>query len=219
MALEDPYPLDFFSDLLRTSDAVALTLKRNDEQSGSGDGRFWTAQLARPLWTADMTLDAYSYADIFRAREIDAKARALNGSRRSFLWADPTYAGPSVASVSALLSATVAIESISSDRTQIALTGLPPFCHLIAGDRFSVSWGTDRYYLAELADSVTADASGLTGQVPVMPYLPLGVNFGDAVELVKPICRMVVQPSGYTPFGYQRQFVASGAAISMLQKP
>lgn len=77
MEISDVYPLSFLSDQLITKQAVTVSLKRNDEQSGSGDGRYWIAQLARPLWQVEMTLEAMGRSCIPRARAIDAKIRAL----------------------------------------------------------------------------------------------------------------------------------------------
>lgn len=209
MSLTFPYPLAFLSDALCTRDDVLLTLRRNDEISGSGDGRYWTAQLARPIWSATVNI---SYQHRARAREIDAKIRALNGSANAFLWADPFYR----TSVDPGSSAT--ISAIGADRTTIALTGLPAGYVINPGDRLSIAWGTDRYYLAEVAETVAASGSGLTGQFGVMPYLPLSISTGAAVEMAKPVVKMIIPPDGYTPFSSRPGRFSQGASIQMLQK-
>ena len=49
-------PLSYLSDLL-CIDSVTWDVQRNDELSGSGDGRVWQAELAPPLWTADIAIN------------------------------------------------------------------------------------------------------------------------------------------------------------------
>ena len=214
MALADVYPLSFLNDRLITKQSVTVSMKRSDEQSGSGDGRYWIAQLARPLWQVEMTLESYGRNCIPRAREIDAKIRALDGTRRSFLFADPTYSpGGGVAPGTG-----VTISAIASDRTTISLTGLPASYPIMAGDRLSITWGTDRVYYGEIAQSLTATSAGVLSSVPIFPYLPLGISTGASVELAKPYLKVMVPPDGYTPFSYIPGFVAQGASLTMLQR-
>lgn len=214
MSVATIYPLSFLGSLLREDGAVTMNLQRHDELSGSGDGRYWAAELARPIWTAQMNLMAMGRGCVGRAREIDAKIRAL-GVNRTFLWADPTYGGPSGGTISG----GIYIASISADRTAIAFSGLPAGFVLAPGDRFSVECGTGRYYLGELTEAKTANGSGVTEQVGIYPYPPLALTAGAAVEMMAPIMKAIVPPNGYAPYGYQRKFVAQGATLTILQKP
>lgn len=204
-------PTSFLSDLLDPT-SVTLDMRRNDEQSGSGDGRYWTAELARPLWTVDVQLNPVSHAV---ARMIDSRVRELNGSQKAFLFADPTYPGPAYGSLAGLSAVTVA--SISTDRTAIALSGLPAGYEITKSDRLSIAWGTDRVYFAEFNSNATASAGGVTGEIAVTPYLPMGIAAGAVVELVTPTLRVIVPPGGYTPFTIYAGY-AGGASIKMLQK-
>ena len=214
MAVASTYPLSFLSDILREDGAVTLDLQRNDELSGGGDGRYWAAELARPIWTVSLNLAALGRGCVPRAREIDAKIRAL-GVNRAFLWCDPTYGGPSNGAVAG----PVTVASISADRTAIAFAGLPAGFTLAPGDRFSIAWGSGRYYMAELTEAKVANGSGVTAQIGVYPYPPLSIAAGAAVEMAAPVIKAIVPPKGHKPYGYIRDFVAQGATLTMLQKP
>lgn len=147
MALTYPYPLEFFSDLLRVNKS-RLYLQRFDESSGSGDGRIWSAELSRPLWAAELSLaDRPSPL----AREIDGKIDGLDGSRKSFLFSDPTYGGPQNGATAGLDSVTIA--SISSDRSRAAFSGFPAGFELMVGDYFSIRYGSDKVYFGRVMES------------------------------------------------------------------
>jgi len=85
MAVTYPYPLAYLNDRLRIAE-VDWTIQRNDELSGGGDGRVWQAELADPLWTADIRL-ATSYLD--DAEELAAIIRKLHGAQESFFLCHP----------------------------------------------------------------------------------------------------------------------------------
>lgn len=210
MALTFPYPLAFLSDVLRAGD-VSFDMKRNDEMSGSGSGQFWAAELAPPLWQVTMSLAARRPE---QAREIDAKIRALGIGRQTLLFTDPTYAPASRINPGGSAS----IGSISADRTRISLSGLLPDYVATIGDRISVSLGAGRYWTAELAEGAAANTSGVTPLVTVTPYLPLGINIGARVELIAPVLRCFVPPSGHKPFGMTPGRIALGASLTLLQK-
>lgn len=211
MALADVYPLTFLSDLLRHQ-SLTFDLMRFDEQSGSSDGRFWAARLAAPLWqvTAPMIV-----RDRVTSAEISAKIRALDGMRRQFLFEDKSYAPAwAVAPGSA-----VKIASISADRTAIALNSLPASYRVTAGDRMSIAWGAGRYFFAEFAETVTANGSGVTAQIAIMPYLPQGIATGAAVEMARPRLKVIVPPGGFVPFTDTPGRLSQGASLTLLQKP
>lgn len=217
MAVSSIYPLDFLNDLLITKEAVTVGLQRNDEMSGSGDGRYWAAELARPLWTATLNLSALGRNCRGRAREIDAKFRAL-GVNRAFLWADPTYDGPRFGATAELAASTVTIRAINTGRTRIALSGLPAGFVISPGDRFSVEWATGRHYMAEFLEEDTAISNGTTGGSDIYPLPPLGMAIGMTVNLIRPTIKAIVPPDGFTPYSYIKGFVASGASLTLLQK-
>lgn len=78
-------PLSYLSDKL-CIETVVWDIQRNDELSGSGDGRVWQAELAPPLWTAEITVNPNYHKDI---KKIAALIRGLKGSKESFMLSDP----------------------------------------------------------------------------------------------------------------------------------
>lgn len=214
MALTFPYPLDFLSDHLREG-TVALSMMRNDELSGSGDGRYWTAQLARPLWAVSLGLAARRAEE---ARRLDAKILALNGSSKTLLWADPSYSGPAFGATVELAVSTVTVGAINDDRTAISFAGLPGSFALSAADRFSIIYGTDRYYFGTLSEDAVASTEGSTGEVAVFPYLPFGIAVGSAIEVIRPVLKCIIRPDGYTGFTAMPGGYGSGASLTLLQK-
>lgn len=203
-----PYALAFLSDLLRMG-TITFQLMRFEEQSGSGDGRIWTSELARPLWQVNIPL---ARCTLEMARKTDARIRALQGSKQSFLWADPSYQTSSNPGTG------VTISAISADRASVSFAGLPPYYSLRAGDRFSIEWGSGRHYLAEVAEDAIASSSGAISNVSVMPFLPLSISVGAAVNLRKPTLRLFVPPNSHTPYQAMLGDYAEGASLTLLQR-
>lgn len=207
--LSFPYSLSFLSDVLRMG-SVGLHLRRFDEQSGSGDGRIWTTELARPLWQANVPLARCGWD---QARRIDARLRALQGSKRDFLWADPSYQTASKPGSG------VTVSTIAADRASVTLAGLPPYYNLRAGDRFSIEWGVGRHYLAEVAEDVVASSAGVAAGVGVMPFLPLGIANGALANLAAPTVKLFIPPDGHTPYTAMLGGYSEGASLTLLQRP
>ncbi|MBD9528377.1 hypothetical protein [Paracoccus sp. PAR01] len=210
MALSDPYPLAFLSAILTPVADCAFSLSRFEEQSGSGNGQQWTAQLATPLWQVSLSLGPRHWE---AAREINAKLQAL-GSMRSLLFADGSY---SPANGQAAGSG-VTISAIGSDRTTIALTGLPAGYRIAAGDRLSITHSSGRYYFGMFSDHDTANGSGVATAIPVDPPLPLPIAFGAAVRIEQPIIRARVPAGNFTPFTDQPGRLSTGASLTLIQK-
>ena len=211
MALSYPYALDFLANCLG-GERIPLALQRFDERSGSGDGRFWSAQLATPLWGATYPLYAQ---DAAHAREINATAYALDGMSKTLLWADPYYSGPASGMTSGL--GAVTVNGIRQDRGAIALTGMPEGFVLSAGDYLSIAYGSGRIYFGTFAEGGTAGSAGGIGQKELRPYLPLNIATGARIELVRPHFRAMV--TDFTPFANFRGRWGDSASITILQKP
>lgn len=212
MALTFPYALDFLAKCL-IGPEIPLALQRFDERSGSGDGRFWSARLAPPLWGATYPLYAKDAAD---ARATNAKVYALDGMDKTMFWADPYYKGPAGGTVGNLSGVTVrAIRG--SDRGALGLAGVEPGQKIAAGDYLSIGHTGGRVYFGAFVEAATADADGNTPIREVRPYLPMGISVGASVELVRPYFRAMV--TDFTPFASYRGHWGQSASITILQKP
>ena len=209
MALTYPYSIDFLAKCL-AGPIIPLVLRRFDEMSGSADGRFWSAQLAPPLWEASYSLYANHSA---HAREINAKVQALDGVNKAIVWCDPYYAGPA-SGVTAGLSG-VTVSGIRADRGAVSLAGVPAGFVLTAGDFMSINYGGGRRYFGQFAEGGTA-SGGSVPMAEIRPYLPIGVPTGAVVDLVKPRFNAVV--TDFKPFANYRGKWGQDAAITILQK-
>lgn len=206
-----PLPTSFVTDLQIRS--ARIYLERNDELARSGSG-VWAAELAGPTWAADLSLAIRRPPE---ARAVDAKLRAL-GPNATLLFTDPSYIGPAGDPGGATIGAAiVTIHTISADRSQIRLTGLPAAYDLTAGDRLSVLWNTDHYWMAEVWSAATSDGAGLTPLFSVYPYVPAGIAAGATVELVTPVVEMRVR--SYTGFEFLPGYLAGEASMSLIQRP
>ena len=216
MAHTYPYPLAFFSDVLPYGEIQGPYLRRYDETSGSGDGRRWAAEKARPLWEANVTLPATRTAA--EARAIESRIRALDGMARHFLFRPPQYLGPANGITAGLGSVTV--NSIRQDRGAIGLAGLPGGFAITPGDLFTILYASGRVYMGEFSEGGTG-----TGQREIRPYLPMGISTGAAVILTTPYFKAFVED--FTPFTiktggtrqpYASDFTAYGASLVIKQK-
>lgn len=207
-----PQPLAFLSDRLGLT-SVEFDILRRDELSGTGDGRIFQAQLAAPIWTVSLVLHEVDWPT---SRGIDARIRALNGSSVPFLFADPTYRGPAKDPGGVVLAGAVVTVSAKS-AAGISLVGLPEGYQLVAGDRMSIAYGTDRLYLGEVYDDRAAGET-VMAEVPVFPALPMGLEVGAVVTLVRPVLKVIVPPKGHTPFVMRPGFYAQGSTLSLVQK-
>jgi hypothetical protein len=212
MALTFPYPLAHLADVLKVN-SITLDLQRSEEYSGHGDGRYWSAELAPPLWTASIPLVP---VPTIEARAINARIRALDGSSKTFLVGDPSYRGP-VAGTFGLGAVTVG--SISAARDRLSLDGMPAGFELAIGEYLSIGYGDGRRWFGEVSEAMAANASGVTPSREVRPHLPQGVTVGDAVELVKPCFKAFIPPKGFTPYSFQLGDMGTGASLTILQKP
>ncbi|RNF35386.1 hypothetical protein [Paracoccus methylarcula] len=212
MALTYPYPLAFLSELLHAGD-VTFDLQRNDELSGSGDGRYWGAELARPLWTAEFPLQPVAKPE---ARAINARIHALDGVSRSFLLADPSYPGPAFGDNSGLEAVTV--DAVRANRTQIGLAGLPNGFVATIGDYITILGPNGQVYFGQFLETSSPVSDGTIFGREVRPVLPLWVAPGQAVLLVEPYFRAIIPPGGFRPYRMNLGDHASGASLTILQK-
>jgi hypothetical protein len=202
------------ADLLRI-ESVVFDIKRNDELSGSGDGRVWQAELSPPLWTADVALTPAFHAD---AEDIASVLRSLNGSQEPFMLWNPTRRFPRADPTGALLGSNAPlIGSIATDRRIITLKGLPAGYVLSRGDKLQFVTG-DRNQFVEISDAVvTANGSGVTPAFNVFPHVRFGVGVDQAVILKNPACKMILQPGTHNP-GRAQAIVTMGAAFKAIEK-
>ncbi len=217
MAITFPLATSVLADKLKIK-SVVFDIKRNDELSGSGDGRLWQAELAPPLWTAEVALRT-DFNDA--AKQIAAIIRKLNGSQEAFFLFDPISKYPQYDPTGSILGAsTVTISSIISGRNSLALTGLPAGYRITVGDKMSIAYSSSptRYAFLEASETITANGSGVTGQIEVFPHVPVGISAAAAVTLKKPACKMILMPGSHNPGTAQMPFTENAGFQAIQRK-
>lgn len=213
MALTRPYPVSVLADRLKIS-SVTWDANRNDELSGTGDARVWQAELAAPLWTADVKL-TIGYHD--EVKQVAALIRKLYGAQESFYLFDPTSQYPQSDPTGSIIdSSDVKVQAVSTGRAKLRLYGVPAGYVLTLGDKFQVTTAS-RYYFAEVSETVTADGSGITPEFEVFPHVPLSVGANDAVNLKKPACLMFIMPGSFNP-GTASGLITDGASFKAMER-
>lgn len=214
MAITYPYSIEYLADTLTITDVV-WDIQRNDELSGTGDGRVWQSELAPPLWTANITL-APAYHE--QAKPIAAKIRKLNGSQEAFYLYDPTSKYPFLDPDGTILgSSNVTVSTISAGRNAFSLSGLPAGYQLSIGDRMQIDYGTGRTAYLEVSEPVTAASNGTTPVFEVFPYIPVGIQGNASVNFKKPACKMIIFPGGHN-IGSSMYRITTGASFKAIQK-
>ncbi|TPW28613.1 hypothetical protein FJU08_17575 [Martelella alba] len=235
-------PLAAFYDQLRLK-PFRWDIQRNDEQSGSGDGVYWTASLAPPLWKAEVGLFP---VNLRHAEKASALIRSLSGGT-PFLFRSSAIPGPLQDPTGALLGdASVTVSAVNDG--QISLAGLPGSAGytdsafalaewpeddaarigvsltatgsygLSVGDKLQItSAATGKTAFVEVAEDVSAGAGGTTGLFDVFPAPPAYVAAGDAVTLIKPACPCILVPGSFNA-GTASGNIVSDISFSIIQK-
>ena len=213
MAISYPYALPAFADLLKIS-SIVWDIQRNDELSGSGDGRVWQAELAPPLWTGTVTL-ADMYND--EAKQVAARIRKLHGAQEALFLHDPLSKYPQADPDGTKLGAAgVSIGALGTDNASMSLKGLPAAYKLTIGDKMQIAYG-GRYAFLEVSETVAASSTGVTPTFGVFPHLPTGIAADMGVELLRPACKCVVMPGSHNP-GTASGPITTGATFKIIQK-
>lgn len=220
MTVTYPYALSAFADLLKIA-SVVWDIQRNDELSGSGDGRIWQAELAPPLWTGTVTLVPMLNQ---AAKQIAARIRKLHGAQEALFLYDPLSQYPQADVGGARLgSSLVQVAAIGSNFDTLALKGLPAGYVLTVGDKMQIAYSSNptRYAFLEVSETVAADGTGTTPAFGVFPHVPTGVAVNLTVTLLKPACKCVILPGSANPGtagGNNGGGVTSGLTFKVIQK-
>lgn len=217
MAITYPYPTAFFADVLKI-ESVEWSVERADEISGTADQRFWQAELAPPLWRADVVLAKDYHVE---AKKIAALVRKLHGMQEAFWLYDPLSPFPQTDPNGSTLSgagATVLVHSVGAGHNTVRFKGLPAGYALSLGDKAQITFSGSYNFFCEIDEDVVADGTGITPEFEVFPFVPSGVQADDPVNLLKPACKMVVLPHSHSP-GRATGTLTRGASFTVLERP
>ena len=210
----NPLPLYEIYDHLPIA-RVEWDILRLDELAMTGAGEPMQAELADPLWRAPVSLGDGRHGELKHAA---ALIRSLRGAQQSFLMCDPTSLWPQADRGGELLNgAVVTIRSLPVSRAIAPLAGLPDGYVLTPGDKMQITYGAPlRYAFVEVSRPVAANAFGQV-DVPVFPWLPMGLPSGAVVTLVRPACPVVIEADTHKP-GVARRSITEGAAFTVIQR-
>lgn len=202
MALSFPLSLQTVYDMLFIEDAV-FTPARNDSTSGLGNNQPVHAELASPLWKADVSTmplendDSESLAALMEVLERPGNDFYLCNPRKLFPRADPDG--------TLLGSATPTLDSVNINNRQIAIAGLPGGYTLSRGDVFSFEYGPTgqkRRAFHRFTETMVATSGGVISAIEVYPHIRTGAVGATPITLIKAAMRAKLVPGTYKPAGY-----------------
>lgn len=214
MVFAYPLALPVLADRLPIQSAV-FTDHRNDELSGSADARVWQAEMADPLWTADVVIDTVYHDE---ATQIAATIRKLYGAQEAFWLYDIVKQYPKSDPTGAILGASVVrVNTIGGDNKSMRFSGLPAGYALTLGDKFQINFVGGRSYFGEVSETIASDGGGITPAFEVYPHLPSGLAANDVVTLIRPACKMFIMPKSFRP-GAQEGMFHRGMGFTAMQR-
>jgi len=167
-------------------------LRRRQEMSRDAAGVSQAKDLGPAVWSWRFRSRSMDLAD---AQSLMADLRSLNGAVHSFFVHPTERPFPVTASGPGdLTGSTVTVKSISADRTELAVEGLPASFLLKRGDFLSIATTTGGVCFLELAEDQQAWPAGGTPAGVVSPSVMPGVEVGAAVTLVNPLCEVRLVP-------------------------
>lgn len=195
MAISFPVAkVDFFNGLKVA--ACTFDLPGGLQMSRTAGGEIITADLGARLWRGTVTLADMRHAD---AVKVQAMLNRLTDSGASFLAYDPAHWRPAYDPTGALLgAAAVTINSLPTAR-ELTLAGLPAGYVLTPGDYLSWNYGSSpvRRAFHQVVVGGTANGSGITPALEVVPEIRPGSAAGASVLINQPYCKAVVVPGSF----------------------
>lgn len=214
MAYTYPLSIAAFANLLKVA-KVKWRDKRNDELSGTGDGRVWSAELAPPLWTGEVTLVP---AQNNEQKQIATKVRKLYGPEKTFMLFDPLSRYPQADPTGSIVgSSTVLVHTVGSARKSLRLKGLPAAYVFTVGDKLQITFSSTFNFFCEVSESVTADGSGVTPEFEIYPHAPVGLVADDAVTVKQPACEMFIMPGTFDE-GFSAGPLTEGSSFVAMER-
>lgn len=213
MAVTYPYSIAFLADTLRIKTAIT-DIQRNDELSGTGDGRIWQAELAPPLWTLTVGLALDTHDKI---KQVAAKIRKLHGAQEPFYMYDTMSKYPQADPKGIILGSSTVTATITSNKSIVAFTGLPVGYKITVGDKFTIlNSMTNKPHYHEASETVLANSSGVA-TFACFPHLSTNLDSGNAVILKKPYGRFIIVPDSFAP-GTGEGLYTEGAGFKAIEK-
>lgn len=211
-----PLPLSQFMNVLPVSE-MTFDLSEALARDETGRGEVLSASLGARLWTGTVTVSrrrldmAGRYVALIDLVRQPGATFYIGDVTRRAPASDPTGAG--------LGSATPTLSSVSTDRREMVIAGLPPGYAVGLGDFLSIDYGgapLRRALHRVVHGGGIANGSGVLPAVEVVPPVRTGFAAGVAVTLVNPACKAVILPGSATP-ARSRRASADGLSFGFIQ--
>lgn len=213
MALGFPLTAASFMNLLPIQSAKFwLPESRTMESTEGGD--IFTADRGPRLWQAEFTLSQGQHDEI---DDREARLAMLAQAGRSFFAYDPRRTGPKADPTGSILGASSPVIGAATTARDLQITGLPAGYQISRGDYIGFSYGSNptRYALHRAVTAPVADGLGVA-TVEVTPNIRAGWAAGATVDLVQPVCKMILVPGSYNP-GAGAGVITAGASFRAQQ--
>lgn len=186
------WPSTDIMDILPVETATFLPrLQRSLARAASST--LYRGEAAPTVWGADIRSTVMLHAG---AEQIMALLLSMEDQLAKFYVWSPRLAYPQADPDGTVLgSATPVIASINGDNRRVTVSGLSADYVLTRGDGIGfIRESDDGHVLHKVVDAtVTADGDGLTALFEIAPHIRIGTAVGDAVQLIKPDCAMVIE--------------------------
>ncbi len=110
----------------------------------------------------------------------------------------------------------VRIDTLDANNRELTLKDTPSGYVISQGDLLGFSYGSNpmRYAFHRVVTGATANASGITPKIEVIPFIRQGAAAGAVVTLVKPVCKAKIMVAEY---GASTATVSAGGTINWMQ--
>lgn len=189
------YPVslaDFFDPVCKT--IAHMNLSQSLATGDTHGGDTFPINFGPRLWGGTVVTKTYG-----RSKEAEAMGliEVLQQEGATFFVTDAVFAAPQKDPTGSILGASTVTITAKPSNQELTLSGLPAAYVLTRGDKISFSYGTGRYALHRMVDTVTASGGGVA-TVQVAPFIR-GDPVGSVVSLIKPKCLAIMVPGSYVP--------------------
>lgn len=216
MALSFPLSLAAFADTLRVA-AMDIGLGSAVEQSRTGAGEVFTADLGARLWRGRMTLVPAATAT---QAAVQAILNRLTDVGATFRLTDISHQYPTLDPDGSILgAASVTINALPAGGRELRLIGLPTGYTLSRGDYLAFTYGSSpvRYAFHQIVTGATSTGPGVqTSLIEVMPPIRAGATVATTVSLRQPAMKALIGP-GSLSSRTARAVLSDGLTFDFMQ--
>lgn len=216
MALSFPLSTANFLDTVQVVASKPFNLQEARQFHQTAGGEIIDASVSTRLWQGSISLRPRRHVD---AAEFAAKLQLLTHGGRTFFAYDPTHAYPKADPTGSILGgSSPQISSLNANNRELVIKLLPAGYVISPGDFLAFTYGSSptRYALHQVVVGSTANGSGVTGSIEVIPNIRTGAAVNAVITLKKPTAKFLIQPGGFD-IGNADILFTTGVSFSFIQ--